>query len=199
MSEEARAFRLDEYGKAGRKFIGDAVHALAAASSPILSQIAVEEVEATPVSRNTLDDGQVLDHDPHLVESTMTMSVSAGIAGQFDELHVAIAKMGESFASQLVPRLLQQVSDICDATGNVVNGADQPFWETYLQAIDKIALTFDSSGQPRLPQMTMNPATADRIPAQPDDFDERLNSILTRRRDEWLATRRTRRLPRGSH
>jgi hypothetical protein len=161
--------------------------------------MAVEHVEAIPVSRSTLDNGQFIDHDPHLVGSTMLLSISEGIAGNFDQLHVAISDMGEAFASQLVAGLLQQISDVCDAAGNVVNGAGQSLWETYLQALETIAISFDSSGQPRLPQIAMHPSTADQLPPRPDDFDDRLNSILTRRRDEWLASRRTRRLPRERH
>jgi hypothetical protein len=199
VSGEARTFRLDEYATAGREFIGDAIHALAIASSPILAQIAVEEAEAVPVSRNTLGDGQVIDHDPYLIGSTVTMSISEGIAGNFDGLHAAIAEMGASFVSQVVPRLLQLVSDLCDATGNVVNGAAQSLWESYLQALETMAISFDSAGLARLPQVAINPAAANTIPPPPDDFHERLNSILDRRRDEWLATRRSRRLPRDRH
>lgn len=103
---DSNVFRLDEYGRAGQAFVADAIRAVASANSPILAMIAVEKVEAIAVSRSTLDDGQILDHEPHKVESTLTMSISDGIAGNFDDLHLAIAKMADEYAAQLVPSML---------------------------------------------------------------------------------------------
>lgn len=191
---DSNVFRLDEYGRAGQAFVADAVKAIASANSPILAMIAVEKVEAIAVSRNTLNDGQILDHEPHKVESTLTMSISDGIAGEFDDVHVAIAQMADEYAAQLVPSMLSQLSDICDATGNVVSGAGRPFWDTYLESLETIALSFEPDGTVTLPTMAVSDK-AD-IPPPPDDFEARANAIVERRRDEWMAARRTRRLPR---
>lgn len=191
---DSNVFRLDEYSRAGQAFVSDAIRAIANASNPILAMIAVEEVEALPVSRSTLGDGQILDHEPHKVESTITMSISDGIAGNFDDLHSAIVGMADEYAAQLVPQLLSQLSDICDATGNVVSGAGRPFWDTYLESLETIELSFDPSGAVKLPTLAVSDK-AD-LPPKPDGFEDRVNAIVERRRDEWMATRRTRRLPR---
>lgn len=190
----SNVFRLDEYDRAGQAFVSEAVKAIASAGSPILAMIAVENVEAIAVSRNTFDDGQILDHEPHKIASTLTMSISEGIAGNFDDIHSAIVQMADEYAAQLVPSMLSQLSDICDATGNVVSGAGRPFWDTYLESLETIALSFEPDGTVNLPTMAVSNKA--NIPPQPDGFEERVGAIVERRRDEWMATRRTRRLPR---
>lgn len=194
MDHPESIFRLDEYAEAGRRFITEAVEALARASSPLLAQIPVERVDATAVTRTSLDGGLTLDHDPHLVESVMTLETADEVEGEFGGFHLAISDMGESFAAQLVPILLGQISDICDAAGNVVNGAGDSIWESYLRALESIEISFDPSGEPHLPTLVVHPDTADRFPPQPADFYERRDQILREKQDEWLATRRTRRL-----
>jgi len=187
------SFALHEYAAAGTRFFSDAVSAVSRADG-VLSMIRTEKAEYIAVSQNTLDDGEIVEMEPILTSSVMTFTVSDGIAGDFDEVHVAIAETAAAFSEQLTKRILQNISELCDGTGNVVNAKGRSIWEAQLEALETIQITFDEDGNPSLPSIVMHPDTADNMGDPPEDFRPRYDSIVERRRDEWLARRRTRRL-----
>ncbi|MEI2704338.1 MAG: hypothetical protein V9E89_03525 [Ilumatobacteraceae bacterium] len=190
-----RTFALDEYSSAAVAFFSDAVHAVARADG-ILAEIEVESVEALPLSQNTLPSGEVLPMAPAEVSALITLTISEGIDGRFDDYHLAIASAANDYSSQVVPHMFDHISRLCDATGNVVDGAGKSIWEAQLEMLETIAISFNEDGEPSLPQLFMHPDTAAKMGQPPEDFQARFDSILIRRRDEWLARRRTRRLPR---
>lgn len=192
-------FRLDEYGAATASFLSDAIHAVARSRHEILSRIAVEQVESLPLAVNTLPSGQMLESEPSEFESLMTFTISDGVAGHFDEIHVAVDDAAETYASGMISRMLKQMSEICDATGNVINVAGRSFWDGILESLETILISFDEDGIPTIPTPLLHPDTAAALGEPPEDFRERYNEILVRRRDEWMAQRRTRRLPRPGH
>lgn len=189
----ATSFSLDEYERAGIEFFSQAVSAVASADG-VLSMISTEKSEYVAVSRNTLEDGETVELRPFLASSEMTLSVDDGISGRFDEIHVAIANAGADFSSQMTKSMLQHISDLCDATGNVVDTGRQSIWEAQLEALETVEISFGPDGDPRLPSLVIHPDTADSMGEPPEDFRERYEAIVRRRRDEWLAGRRTRRL-----
>lgn len=133
---------------------------------------------------------------PAEASSVIVLTTSAGVAGDFEELHAAVASSAKDYAASVVPQMLAHISQICDATGNVVDAQGQSIWEAQLEMLETIEIHFDEDGNPTLPSLVLHPDTADKLGDPPDGFVERFNEILTRRRDEWLAQRRTRRLPR---
>jgi hypothetical protein len=197
-SPAGTAFTLDEYHVAGRSFFGEAVHAVARAGDGILSQIRVETVEALPLSQNTLPSGEVLQMAPVESSTIVVLSTQEGIDGRSDDFHAAIAKAANDYVAAVVPQLLEQITRLTEATGNVVDAAGRSIWDAQLEALETIEIYFDRDGVPSLPSLVMNPETAKKIGEPPEGFVEAFNEILTRRRNEWLARRRTRRLPRQS-
>jgi hypothetical protein len=145
-------FALDEYAKATAQFFSDAV----------LAQIRVEHVEALPPSRNTLPSGEILEMPPAKAETTLLFSIPDGIDGIFDDVHVAVAQAAKDYAAQVVPHLLQQISNICDAVGNVVDGAGRSIWDAQLEMIKTISIVFDADGDPSLPSLVLHPTTRTR-------------------------------------
>ncbi|MEY2454824.1 MAG: hypothetical protein QOD92_4398 [Acidimicrobiaceae bacterium] len=194
MTAAPQVFRLDEYGTAGKEFFGDAVHALARASSPLLDMIRVEHVDALPPTRNTLSTGEEVPGGSMETKSMVTLSISEGIDGTFDDVHEAINKMSEDYASSVVPQMLEHISRLTEATGNVVDAQGRTVWEAQLEMLETISLSFDEDGNPSLPSIVMNPN--DELGDPPAGFEEKFNDVIARRRDEWLAGRRSRRLPR---
>lgn len=193
-----RPLPLDEYARATLQFFSDAVEAVARASDPILGQIQREKVEVLPTSLNTVDSGEILRLEPLLSSALVTVSVSDAIRGDFSDAIVAIAETAEQFLATTMPNIYQHISDICDATGNVVSGTDRPTWDAMLEALETISITFDEDGNPSLPSVVMHPDTAAKLGDPPAGYEARSNEIIVRKRDEWLAGRRTRRLPRHS-
>lgn len=190
---------LHEYEVACRQFFGDAVDAIATESSPIYGQIQRERVEVLAPSLNTMADGQQVSREPMLAEASMTMSIAHAIEGDFTDVYVAMAETAEQILASLMPQMFGHISDICDATGNTISGAGRDIWETLTEALESIEISFDSEGDPSLPTLVMHPDAASKLADPPEGFEERWNEIIRRKRDEWLATRRTRRLPRHGH
>jgi hypothetical protein len=188
-------FELDEYASASYGFLVEAVDAVARAGNGLVAQVTVEQVEALIPTQNTLDSGDVVQSPPMVGQSLVTMTISEGIAGRFDDVHVAIAQLAEDREAQLVPQMVGHISKITEATGNVIDMKGRDIWEAQLEAIETIHISFDADGDPSLPQLLMHPDTAAKIGEPPAGFQERFNEIVERRHDEWMASRRTRRLP----
>ncbi len=187
---------LDEYDRATREFFSEAVDAVAGASNPILRQIQREKVEVIPKSLNTMESGDVVQRGPMLSSASVTFSVPEAIRGDFDDVIAAIADTADQFVASMMPNIFEHISEICDATGNVVSGKDRPIWDAMLETLETIEILFDEEGNPSLPSIVMHPDTAAKVGDPPEGYEDRCNEIIARRRDEWLARRRTRRLPR---
>lgn len=188
--------RLDEYDRATREFFSAAVDAVARASDPILGQIQREKVEVIARSVNTMESGAIVEREPLVSSASVTFSVPEAIDGDFTGVIAAIAETADQFVASMMPNFFEHISEICDATGNVVSGADRPIWDALLETLETIAISFDEDGNPSLPSIVMHPDTASKLGDPPEGYEELGNEIIARRRDEWLAGRRTRRLPR---
>lgn len=193
-----KTFDLDEYAAAGRDFFSKAVNAVARADG-LLSLIRVEHADSLPIMQSTVASGQVVESSPMRAEAQLVFDVAQDVDGDFDQFHVAIAKAAQDYSAQLVPQILEHMSQICDATGQTVDAADLDIWEGQLRVLETIAISFDEDGVPTLPTLILHPDTADRAGDPPPEFRSRFEEILVRRRDEWLAGRRHRRIPRQRH
>lgn len=193
---EPLSLALDEYDRATREFFSEAVDAVARASNPILGQIQREKVEVIARSLNTMESGDVVQREPLLSSASVTFSVPDAIIGDFGDVIAAVADTAEQFVASMMPNIFEHISEICDATGNVVSGKDRPIWDAMVETLETIAISFDEDGNPSLPSIVMHPDTAAKLGSPPEGYEERCNEIISRRRDEWLAGRRSRRLPR---
>lgn len=190
--------RLDEYDLACREFFREAVDAVVAASEPILGRIRRETVEVLPAMVTTVDAGEEVRQAPVQASGRALFTVAGGLAGDFDEVAVAVAQVAEQFTDAVMPNFFAQLSDLTEATGNVVRSDAGLSWESVLEGFEKVQMSFDEDGNPSGLTVTMNPADIERLGEPPDWFLQRREEIIARRRDEWLAGRRVRRLPRPS-
>jgi hypothetical protein len=190
--------RLSEYDQATRRFFGDAVNAVARASNPILGQIGQETVEVLATSVHTLDDGTLLENEPMLASASLSVSISGAVGGDLADVHVAIVSTADQFVASMMPAIYNQISDLCEATGNVTSAKDKPLLDAMLETIDAVEISFDRDGNPKLPTIVMHPDMAANLVEPTPEYQERFDKIIERKRNEWLAGRRTRRLPRPS-
>lgn len=187
---------LDEYDRATREFYSEAVDAIARASNPILGQIQRERVEVIPTSLSTVGPNAIVRREPLLASALVTLSGPDAVRGDFSDALAAIADTAEQFVASIMPSIYGHISDICDATGNVVSGKGRPIWDSILDTLETVSISFDEDGNPTLPSIVMHPDTAAKLGKPPEGYESRYNEIIVRRRNEWLAGRRTRRLPR---
>jgi hypothetical protein len=104
-------------------------------------------------------------------------------------------EFNESFNSQIKKQLFESVSQITDATGNIVDGKGKNFWDSYIEMINKVEMYFDENGEHNY-QIYINPETAKKLEGAPPTKEQigKIESAISSKRDEYNAKKRTRRL-----
>lgn len=84
------------------------------------------------------------------------------------------------------------LNEVIEETGNIVDGKGQPVTlDLLLETIEKLHISFDDAGNPRMPTIIVGPRMAPRFQEimRKADSDEnakaRLNEIMERKRVEW--------------
>ena len=195
-------FLVPEYEQAGREFFARAVQALMRSKDPVLGMSKFETVQELPQGRITTADGQTVDTAPLAFESQFSLSVHDMLAGRFDDLYVAINDAAESGLTSLMPQLFAQLGEVLDATGQAIDAGGQPLSQDHLlDLIQRVDIEFNDDGSPNMPTLVMHPDMAERLrqlpPATPEQA-QRFKDIIDQKRTEYLARRRTRRLPRNA-
>lgn len=195
-------FRLIEYAVAERRFIGGTLDALARARDPLLARIRVERTSRMPRTQITVDSGEVVEQEPVQIKTKLTQSPQDIIDGKLDDLLVSLDQAADEYSEQFGKHFYEQMSRITEATGNVVDAKDRPFFEWLYEAYEKIDLQFDEEG--RIAQeLHMNPADAEKwekgwAEMTPEQH-AKLAALVDRKREEFNARRRDRRLPRRGY
>jgi len=105
-------------------------------------------------------------------------------------------QLTEQFKSQFMSVLIRTVDDATEKSGNVIDAADRPFEETFLEMLESIEFGVDSSGKVTEPQIMVGPDQAqkiiDHLEAQPQSFRDRVDEIKRRKSHEALQRERER-------
>ncbi len=99
--------------------------------------------------------------------------------------------------SMMGPQLFQSIAEMTAAADMAIDAAGKPFSaDLYLQALEKIDIGFDDDGHPILPSLHVGPALRDVAERAMEEVRENpaFAAILNRKREEFLAKKRTRRL-----
>lgn len=112
-----------------------------------------------------------------------------------------INKLANDILGQQSKMVFQKLNEITSKTGNVVDSRGEPFTpEKLLEALDKIEMEFDESGQPTNLTIVMHPdlwnRIKDKIPVWEADsgFKKKHNAIIEKKRKEWLDRENNRKL-----
>ena len=108
-----------------------------------------------------------------------------------------ICNMAESAKREMGPQLFQNIAEITAASDMDFDLAGQPFSsEIYLRTLEKMDIDFDDTGQPMLPKLVCHPSTGKKLEQTIRDAEQkpRYHELLMRKREEFLAKKRTRRL-----
>lgn len=193
----SRLFGLPEYSEATQAVITEAIDAVARALDPIYGQIHVERSAIPLRTRLSLPDGKTIEHGPDTATSTLTVSGPDAMSGDFSSVYASIHSAAEDFLKSFIPALFGYISEVTDATGNVVSGDGKgPTWDLYLDAVERMDLEFDEDGKPHI-QMVMHPDTAEKFEALgPPSLEQvaRFEAMMQRKKAEVDARRRRRTL-----
>jgi hypothetical protein len=192
-------FKLIEYARAEQAFIGATIEALARASDPVLGQITVEPGSRMQTTQITTESGEVVEQQPLQIRTKLTQAPQDIINGNLHDLFVSLDQAAEEWAKQLAEHFYSSLGRIAEATGNVVDAKDRPFFDSVYEIYEKVELHFDDEG--RIQQsLILNPADVEKWKKGWEEITPeqhaKLNALIERKREEFNARRRHRRLPR---
>jgi hypothetical protein len=192
-------FRLIEYAVAERRFIGDTLEALARAQDPLLARIQVERTSRVPQTQITTDSGEVVEQQPVEIRTKLTQSPQDMIDGKLDNLLSSLDEAAKEYSDQFGKHFYEELSRVTEATGNVVDARGRPFFDSLYEMYEKVDLHFDDEGR-IVQELHLNPANVEKwqkgwAEMTPEQH-EKLAALVERKRQEFDARRRNRRLPR---
>jgi hypothetical protein len=118
-------------------------------------------------------------------------------AFNIDEHSQQVAELATSKMNSLKQLMFEQLNDVCDATGNTVDGAGQKIsHDTIIDLLEKIDWEFDENGEPIKDNLifVLPPDMIEQLKMleETEQHHERMKHLTDRKRQEWLAKRRTR-------
>lgn len=143
------------------------------------------------------------------IDETILNQASAEMSLRFEEvpeldITKRLAKLDEAareIAKQVSGHAFRQINESVEKLGNVVNGTGKPFSpDVLLQALERIQLEFDPSGNPEdvtvviPPHMTQQARDTIEVMKRDPDFQRRYNAIIDQKRTEWRDREAARKL-----
>lgn len=190
-----------EYETATTEWLSRTISFLMLVSDQLYADLQSEQVESVADAKIDLGNGQELLIEPQAIAVAGSIDIDAVIAGHFDDLHAEVSSIADQRLEQTMRAYFALVKDVTERTGNIID-AHGDAAEGVLAVLKKMDMQFDDDGNPAL-QMIVSPADAERIRAQLDAFTpdqhRRFAEIINRKREEYRASRRRRRLPRHCH
>lgn len=188
-----------EYEIGGVRWFSGASREMARALHPLLAQVTREElVEGPPpqTEGGPLPDQASSLYRPMAVQHEWTVSIQEVASFNLDQFLADLFALADSMGGQMVRSMLEHISDVTDEYGNTIDAAGRDFYDVYAETLETIEMTFDDEGRPNL-TIVMHPDQVEELrDKQPTPEQEaRLDAILERRKEEWLASRRRRNLP----
>ena len=162
------------------------------------------------IPRRKMHEGDVLGAKPDRglrVESQLK-EISAGfllrkediIAKGMDAYYAKLDELAQSIKNQEERMMLNAMEQAAERVQNVIDAKGNFSFSTILDALEKIAISFDSNGNPLGQNMILSPSAAAKMRAmlpeleKNQEYRRRYNEIIVRKRKEWLDRENSRRL-----
>ena len=94
-----------------------------------------------------------------------------------------------------------KINEVTSRTGMVTDARGKPFSpEMLLESLKKMEISFDQTGEARMPTLVMAPKLADSVKDKLPEWDKdpelkrRLNAIIQKKRQEWIDRENSRKL-----
>lgn len=199
MTDQPLLFLLTEYDVALKRFIQETINVLMREKDPVLKMIPTERRQHITTTQNTMPSGQVVQGSPLRTEMTFEVRDSDVLNGDVDGFLASIDAAADDGVASLMPQIFSRLAALADAAGTASNAGGQPIsHELVLSQFEKMDILFDESGNPELPTMICSPQMFEaykRLGPPSAEIEERFQKMLARKREEFNASRRTRKLP----
>lgn len=188
-----------EYDIGGVRWFSDAARELARALHPLLAQVTREELAEGPppqVEGAELPAEASSLYRPMAVRHEWTVSIDDVAAFNLEQFLADLHALADSMGGQMVRGMLEHISAVTDEYGNTIDATGRDFFDVFAETLETIETSFDDEGRPNL-TIVMHPDTMEKLHNQQPtpEQEARINTILNRKKEEWLASRRRRDLP----
>lgn len=186
--------RFPDYEEAYNRMVRDIQHGFLSVD-PVLKGMHVEETVHTGPYRNVRAPQRL---DQPMTETKIEDSVRREVIEEADiEEHTTfLYRLAQAFLLAVGTTVVNSIGKVTHATGNVIdNQGRPPTWDTALEALELIPADelFDE-GEWKPPQFHVHPDTAKSLGELSQVQERRLDDIKRQKKEEYDATRRSRRL-----
>jgi hypothetical protein len=191
-------FSLPEYDHAFLAFINDSVQALAAAKDPVLATLPRARPGRMYHPRNTVaGEEEPLDSQPVTVRSVLELNIADIESCDDQALIGALDRQAEEYVASIMPQLFAALGRASEAVGTSIDAGGQPLSaEVVAEALELMEIDFDDDGTPRLPSIAVGEGA--ELPEDTPEGRRIIDDVIARKREQFLAQRRHRQLPRHS-
>lgn len=188
----------EEFERGAITWLSHASRSLGRASDSFLASIEYVSMDEMPDESVTTNPSGA-DGDIHLYKSMhfkseWIISLDESLYFDLDSFLTRLYVLSEQHAAHLTKGIINHISETSIAYGQVVNAADRPFFDVYCESLENLEFTFDDDGKPNI-TLLVHPETAAQIPTFTPEQQLAIDQIVQRKRDEWNAKRRRRKLP----
>jgi hypothetical protein len=188
-------FLMPIYEKAMLQFV-DRVMQGFFSLDPLLGQIPRRSTEHTGPSRNVRSPVP-LDQIMPVIEGRSSVSMDTIRNTIVEDYTRFLYELADSSIRAFVPEFLKSVREVTDTVGTSLDAKGEPFsFDMLNDALELISVEFDQEGKPILPSLVMHPNMAERVSNMKPtpEQEKRFAGIIEKKRAEYYAKKRTRRL-----
>jgi hypothetical protein len=190
-------FSLPEYEQGALSVFGDAVDEFAMINHPILREMERRVVRDVRPSRISEGEDPPLALNPIESSAEIVLDASAIAEGDLGSVYTAADTIGDAKGGAIVKGMVEHLSQITDRTGNAVDAGGRPVsHELFFEMLEGMEISFDEHGEAEF-QILTSPEMGAKLAALPPLTPEqqaRLDEIMARKREEFEARKKTRRM-----
>jgi len=162
---------------------------------PILGKISKVEVAHGGMTRQ-VSEPQILETPMKKYSAVISVELDCFRDTDTEQFRDALHNFSKEAVEQMKEHFFGAFPQICDATGNTVDAQGKNVWDAHLEMLETMEMSFDENGNHNT-SLVVHPDTARRIRENPPTPEQlaKGNEIIERKKKEYYAQKRTRRLP----
>jgi hypothetical protein len=188
-------FLIPVYEKAMLRFIDQVVKGFFSAD-PLFGPMPWRSTEHAGPVRNVRGPSP-LDQTMPVIEAESSVSIDTVRNTEIEDHTRFLYELATSSIRAFAPEFFKGLGEVTDAVGMSLDAEGKPFsFDMLNDMLEKLHIEFDEEGEPILPALVMHPMMAEQIRnMKPTPEQEKRHAeIIERKRAEYYAKKRTRRL-----
>lgn len=165
-----------------------------------LSVIHEKRIYEGDLLESTSIDGYLDKREYVEISETFSVTKEEIIEKGFDAYFEQIPEIAQKIKDSKEKQIIAKIDEVTDRVGNVINGKSKSFAENYLEALEKMSISFDEYGFPIIPTFIVSSGfyekSKDEFSAFYDDpvVQKKFEDIIHKKKGEWLDREDNRKL-----